>query len=162
MSEPAPRFWEVFFEVFKALPRQGPGSRASTARALELCRDLPSSPSVLDLGCGTGAQTIHLAELTSGFIVAIDHHAPSIERLRETVADLGLAHRIRPRVGDIADPHEPPGSFDLVWSEGALYNLGLERALPICRDLLRPRGYLGFTDAIWRKENAPRAAARRR
>ncbi len=155
MSEPAPRHWEIFLEVFEALPRQGPGSRASTARALKLCGDLPPSPSVLDLGCGTGAQTLHLAELTSGCIVAIDSHAPSIERLCQTVTDLGLANRVFPRVGDIAHPQEPPESFDLVWSEGALYNLGLERALPICRDMLRPRAYLGFTDAIWRKQSPP-------
>lgn len=69
---------------------------------------------MLDLGCGTGAQTLHLAELTSGSIVAIDIHAPSIERLCETVADLGLADRIFPRVGDIADPQEPTECFDLV------------------------------------------------
>jgi len=93
MSEPTPRFWEIFFEVYEPLPRQGPGSHACAARALGLCRDLPRSPAVLDLGCGVGGQTLHLAELTSGSIVAIDSHAPSIERLRATVAERGLADR---------------------------------------------------------------------
>jgi hypothetical protein len=51
MVEPPPRFWELFFEVYEALPRQGPGNRVSTAKALALCRDLPVSPAVLDLGC---------------------------------------------------------------------------------------------------------------
>jgi hypothetical protein len=41
MTEPTPRFWEVFFEVYEAQPRQGPGNRECTARALALCRDLP-------------------------------------------------------------------------------------------------------------------------
>ena len=67
----------LFFELFASLPRQGPGNRACAVRALELCQGLPTSPDVLDLGCGTGGQTMHLAELTSGSIVAIDRQARS-------------------------------------------------------------------------------------
>jgi len=47
------------------------------------------------------------------------------------------------------------GAFDLVWSEGALYNMGLDNALRVCHALLRPRGYLVFTEPVWRKENPP-------
>ena len=156
MTEPGPRFWEVFFEVYEPLPRQGPGNRASAARALDMCPGLPPSPAVLDLGCGSGAQTFHLVELLPGSrITAIDSHPPSIERMREAVAKRGLAERIRPRVGDMARPGLPPASFDLIWSEGALYNIGLENALGICLGLLRSGGYLVFTEAIWRKEDPP-------
>jgi SAM-dependent methyltransferase len=155
MTSPSPRFWQIFFEVFESLPRQGPGNRACAARALELCRDLPPSPAILDLGCGVGGQTLHLAELTSGTIVAIDSHAPSIERLARSVAERGLSPRVLPMVGDMAHPDQPPGSFDLVWSEGALYNIGIGNALRVCRSLLRPGAYLAFTDAVWRKENPP-------
>jgi len=155
MGEPNPRFWEIFLEVYEPLPRQGPGSRACAEKALGLCWDLPRSPAVLDLGCGVGGQTLHLASLTPGSIVAIDSHAPSIERLRATVAERGLAERVRPVVGDMAQPGIPPESFDLVWSEGALYNIGIENALRLCHGLLRPGGYLAFTDAVWRKENPP-------
>jgi SAM-dependent methyltransferase len=55
----------------------------------------------------------------------------------------------------MAQPDVPPGSVDLVWSEGALYNIGIERALGVCRAVLRPGGYLAFTDAVWRTENPP-------
>lgn len=157
MNESTPRFWDVFFEVYETLPRQGPGNRECASRALGLCRDLPASPAILDLGCGVGGQTLHLAELTSGTIVAIDSHAPSIERLRATVEDRGIAQRIRPMVGDMAHPDQPPKSFDLVWSEGALYNLGIEKALGICHGLLRPGGHVAFTDAVWRTDNPPPA-----
>jgi len=154
-SDPPPHCSEVFFEVFEALPRQGPGNRACAVRALELCRDLPTPPAVLDLGCGVGCQTLHLAELTSGSIVAVDSHAPSIERLKLTAADRGLSKRVSPIVADMARLSLPPESFDLVWSEGALYNIGLEKALGICFGLLRPGGHLVFTDAVWRKEDPP-------
>jgi cyclopropane fatty-acyl-phospholipid synthase-like methyltransferase len=91
MNELPPRFRPIFLEVFESLPRQGPGNRTCAAKALALCSDLPPSPVVLDLGCGVGGQTFHLAELTSGTIVAVDSYAPSIERLRATVDMRGLA-----------------------------------------------------------------------
>ena len=140
MNEPTPRFQQLFFEVFETLPRQGPGNRASAAKAFALCRDLPPSPAVLDLGCGVGGQTLYLAELTSGSIVAVDSHAPSIERLRTTVIERGIARRVSAAVADMGSLELPAASFDLVWSEGALYNLGIENALRVCHTLLRPGG----------------------
>jgi len=155
MNPPGPRFWQIFFEVYENLPRQGPGNRACAARALGLCRDLRPRPAVLDLGCGVGGQTLQLAELTSGSIVALDSHAPSIERLKAVLADRGLCRRVSAIVGDMARPGQPPGTFDLIWSEGALYSIGLRAALRVCHGLLRPGGYLAFTDAIWRRDSPP-------
>ncbi len=109
-----PRFWEVFFEVFEALPRQGPGSRDCTARALALCRGLPPAPVILDLGCGVGGQTLHLAELSAGTIDALDLHFPSLRRLDRTVHERGLAERIRPVAGDMGSPPYAAASFDLI------------------------------------------------
>ena len=150
-----PRAQELFFEAFESLPRQGPGNLQSTRRALSSCRELPSSPQVLDLGCGVGAQTLHLASLLDGPILAIDSHPPLIDRLRATVEERGLLGRVEARVGDMSTLDLPSGSFDLIWSEGALYNLGLETALPICAGLLRPGGYLAFTEPVWRTPDAP-------
>jgi len=155
MNNVTARHQAIFFEVFESLPRQGPGNRTCTARALQLCGELPPSPSVLDLGCGTGAQTLHLAELTTGSIVAIDNHAPSIERLRAAIAERGLDGRIRAAIGDMANPDLPPASFDLAWSEGAFYNIGIDRALGLCSTLLRPGGCLAFTDAVWLTADPP-------
>lgn len=150
------RDWAIFLEVYESLPRQGPGNRACAARALALCQGLPASPAILDLGCGVGGQTLHLADLApTGSIIALDRHAPSIERLRAAIAARGLASRVSAIVGDMAQAGLPPGRFDLVWSEGALYNLGLSQALRIAHDWLRPGGYIAFTDAIWRKADPP-------
>ncbi|RLK50646.1 methyltransferase family protein [Alkalispirillum mobile] len=155
MNKPSLRFWDIFFEVYLDLPRQGPGNRTSAARALALCHDLPQCPRILDLGCGVGGQTLQLAELTSGSILAIDSHAPSIERLQAAIAERRLSQRVSAVVGDMARPAQPLGSFDLIWSEGALYSIGLRNALNVCYGLLRPGGYLAFTDAVWCRENPP-------
>lgn len=149
------RFEEIFLEVYEPLPRQGPGNRSCAERALGICAGLPAQPRVLDLGCGAGGQTLQLAELTAGSIVAIDRHVPSIERLRAKLAERGLADRVVALVGDMAHPGQPPESFDLVWSEGAFYNIGIELALDVSAQLLRPGGYLAFTDGVWRKEDPP-------
>lgn len=154
MSEPVDR---TFFAVFEALPRQGPGSRDCSARALAMCPDLPASPEVVDLGCGSGAQTVDVAELTGGTVVAVDAHLPFAAMVAERAAARGLVGRVRTITGDMAASGLPDGCADLVWSEGALYNLGLERALPLCRGLLRPGGYLAFTDAVWLTDEVPAA-----
>ena len=125
MNEPGPRFWEIFFEVYENLPRQGPGNRASAVRALGLCRELRKSPAILDLGCGVGGQTLQLAQLTLGSILAVDSHAPSIEQLQAAIAEHGLSKRVTAMVKDMARLEQKPGSFDLIWSEGALYSIGL-------------------------------------
>ena len=80
----------IVFEVFESLPRQGPGNRDCAARALRLCVGFPRIPMIVDLGCGVGGQTLHLADLTTGSIVAVDSHAPSIERLKATLVTRGL------------------------------------------------------------------------
>lgn len=149
----------LFFELFEPLPRQGPGNRACAERALALCRELPAAPAVIDLGCGAGGQTLHLADLTTGPIVAVDGHAPNIDRLRACLAERGLAERVAAQVGDMADPALGERAFDLVWSEGALYNLGLEVGLAVCRRLLRPGGYLVFTEPVWLKPEPPAEVA---
>ncbi|MBK9519119.1 MAG: class I SAM-dependent methyltransferase [Anaeromyxobacter sp.] len=155
MAEPSARFWQVFFDLYLALPRQGPGNRASAERALALCGDLPPAPAVADLGCGVGGQTLLLAELTGGTVAAVDSLPAAVERLRAAAAARGLDGRVAAVVGDLARPPLPPQAFDLVWSEGALYNAGLDVALPACRGLLRPGGVVAFTDAVWRVEAPP-------
>ena len=139
MNESSPRFWEVFFEVYESLPRQGPGNRACAEKALGLCSRAAAGtcrarPRLRRRRADAPSRRV----LPSALIMAIDSHAPSIERLRADVAERGLAERVRPMVGDMAHPGLPPESFDLIWSEGALYNIGIENALRICHGLLRP------------------------
>jgi SAM-dependent methyltransferase len=49
----------------------------------------------------------------------------------------------------MAAPPFPDGSFDLVWSEGAIYLVGFEAGLRRWRRLLRPGGYVAVTEAAW-------------
>jgi methylase of polypeptide subunit release factors len=63
---------DLLIALHHGLPRQGPGDLASTSRALALCTELPTAPDILDIGCGTGAQTLTLAAATTGRITALE------------------------------------------------------------------------------------------
>ena len=62
----------LMFEIFEDLPRQGPGDYESTKKAFLMLEGLPKDPEILDVGCGVGKQTLALAGLISGRIIAVE------------------------------------------------------------------------------------------
>lgn len=150
-------YMKFFLTIHSGLPREGPGNRASTSRALSLVPDLPDSPRILDVGCGPGMQTLDLADLTSGSIVALDYYQQYLDVLDERVQRKGLGHRIRTVRGDMTAMDFPAGSFDLIWSEGAIYIMGFEQGLMRWRPFLARKGYIVVSEATWLKPNPPAA-----
>ncbi len=149
------RMTELFFEIFTGLPRQGPGEEASTLRALGLTPSLSPQSRVLDVGCGTGAQTLVLARHVQARIIAIDRHEPFVHELNLRLEAEGLAPRVEARVGDMARLDFAPGSFDLIWCEGAVYAMGFDQGLREWRRLLAPGGHMALTDATWLRDDVP-------
>jgi trans-aconitate methyltransferase len=145
----------LFLEVYGTLPRAGPGGAEHTVRALGLVPGLPPR-TVLDLGCGPGAQTVTLAcALPEASIMAVDLLPPMIERANRRFAESNLEDRVVAVVGDMAEPPAAPGSQDLIWCEGAIYNLGVTEALRTWRPLLSPGGTIAFTEPIWLVDSPP-------
>ncbi|EFQ23070.1 transcriptional regulator, MerR family [Aminomonas paucivorans DSM 12260] len=138
----------VFFEAFRNLPRLNPGSRETTLRGLALAGSLPQAPEILELGCGEGTVAMLLAEATGGTVTALDLHQHYLDTLTERARARGLEDRIRPVQGDVAALPFPDHSFDLVWGEGIVFVLGMERALAEWRRLLRPGGWLALSEAF--------------
>jgi SAM-dependent methyltransferase len=153
------RLTNLFFELFSGLPRQGPGDTASTLQALAFVPDVGPDTRVLDIGCGTGRQTRVLAEHSAAHFVAIDNHPPFVEELARDAETLGLADRIDARVGDMRRLDFPPGSFDLIWCEGAIYVVGFETGLRDWRPLLGPGGHMAVTEVCWSKPDPPSECA---
>jgi SAM-dependent methyltransferase len=149
---------QVFAELHGGLSQQGPGSDASTLRALGLVPYLPPAPRILDLGCGPGRQTLALARATDGHVTAVDTQPAFLAQLEAGAAEAGLAERITTRCESMDALALPDASFDLLWSEGALYSVGFERGLAALRRLLRPGGALAATELCWLVENPPAAA----
>ena len=145
----------LFFELFSGLPRQGPGNTVSTLRALGFVSNVGHHTRVLDIGCGTGAQTLVLARSTPSRIVAIDNHPHFIEALNHEARRLRITDRLEARVSDMRSLDFADGSFDLIWCEGAIYNVGIEAGLHGWRRLLRHNGHIALTDVCWRKPKPP-------
>jgi SAM-dependent methyltransferase len=143
--------------LFRGVLRRGPGSEASTLRALALC-PLPDKPVVADLGCGSGASALLLAPKLQVPILALDADGLALDNLWERSQVLGLLDLIQPRCGDMADPGIAPVSLDLLWSEGAISLLGWARGLRLWRELLRPGGVMAVTDATWLMDDPPEEA----
>jgi ubiquinone/menaquinone biosynthesis C-methylase UbiE len=146
----------VFYEIFEALPRQGPGDAKSTKRALNKLAGLPEHPKILDVGCGTGGQTLVLAKLSTGDITALDNHKPFIDKLKRNARRAGCADKIHCVVGDMAAMSFPKGSFDVIWCEGAAFVMGFSNSLRAWRPLLRTKGYLAVSELVWFKKRAPK------
>jgi SAM-dependent methyltransferase len=149
---------EVFWQLHDGLPKQGPGSEASTARALALAAPLPAAPRILDLGCGTGRQTLALARLTGGHVTAVDVFAPSLAELRRRADAAGLGARVETVQQAMAALELPGRRFDLVWCESAIYTIGFDAGLRAFRALLAPGGALAVSELAWLRDDAPERA----
>ena len=147
---------EIFYEIFEDLPSQGPGDAKSTQKAFRKIVGLPSAPDILDIGCGVGRQTLDLAKLTSGRIMALDNHRPFLEMLQERSHTDDLLAEIQMVQGDMAALGFEPESFDLIWSEGAAYIMGFDTAMKAWRPLLRPGGSMVLSHIVWFKKNRPK------
>lgn len=130
--------------------RQGPGSAEDTLRALEYTglagrKELR----IADIGCGTGGQTLSLARHLDGHITAVDLFPEFLAELNDKAAHAGLRDRITTLACSMDDLPFESGAFDLIWSEGAIYNIGFEKGVKLWRDYLRVGGYLAVSEITW-------------
>ncbi len=149
---------DIFLEIHSGNPQEGPGNFIATQHAFSLLADLPSVPYILDVGCGPGRQTLDLSRLTDGHIIAIDNHAPFVDTLRQAIIAAGLTDRITTMQGDMAALEFEEQTFDLIWSEGAIYNIGVETGLRIWQPFLKKQRYLVFSELTWLRADAPEDA----
>lgn len=136
--------------------RQGPGSVADTRLALALCRLDPARPlAVADIGCGTGASALVLAQQLNARITAVDLAQPFLDRLMTRAQSAGVSDKITALCAPMEDLPFEPGSLDLIWSEGAIYNMGFAAGLEAWRPLLKPNGLMAISEITWLGETRP-------
>ncbi len=149
---------DLLLDLHLPNPRQGPGNTTATLRALELSGLRGREGlQIADLGCGTGASTLVLAEHLDAELHAVDFLEPFLDVLRREAATRPLKGRVHPVVADFADLPFAPGSLDAIWSEGAIYNLGFEAGVAAWKPLLRPGGVLAVSELTWLTAERPAA-----
>lgn len=149
--------FQVLIDLHKNNHRQGPGSDAVTEKALGL---IPLSDTtklkIADLGSGTGAQTLILAKLLKGDITAIDLFPDFLNILAEKAEKHRVSKSIKTVEASIdALPFEP-NSLDLIWSEGAIYNIGFEEGIRYWHSFLKPGGFIAVSEITWLTDSRPK------
>lgn len=146
--------FKLFLELQLALPRNGPGSRRATQEAFALLPSLPPTPRVLDLGCGQASEAFDLLEVCDGSIIAVDLFEPFLDRASTRATCEGIGDdKLAFERGDIEELEYDEESFDLIWSEGAVYLLGFERGLRLWRPFVKTGGFVVVSELTWLTEN---------
>ncbi|MEA5616884.1 class I SAM-dependent methyltransferase [Cronbergia sp. UHCC 0137] len=145
-------------DLHAGLNHKGPGDSDFSYNILQNLSTLPLKPRIADLGCGSGASALLLAQHYQSTVMAVDSSSVFIEELKARAEQVGLEHLIIPIHGDMAKLDWSVGSLDLLWSEGAAYNLGFEQSLKIWRPLLTNSSIAVISEMSWFTDNLPEPA----
>ncbi|KAF0190042.1 MAG: hypothetical protein FD168_340 [Desulfobulbaceae bacterium] len=147
--------FNLICEYFSSLDQQGPGSPEVTIKALSFIDNLTADSRIADIGCGTGGQTMVLAHHTLGHITGIDLFPTFIDLFNLNAKKLNLQDRVSGIVGSMENLPFHNEELDLIWSEGAIYNIGFERGLKEWHKFLKTGGYIAVSEASWFTDKRP-------
>lgn len=153
---------EFMIDFHKDNKRQGPGSKKDTLKALNFINlfinlDEEKMYKIADIGCGTGAQTLTLAENINGEITAVDIFPQVLEKLNFYAKAHGLENKINTHKESMDDLSFEKESFDIIWSEGAIYIMGFEAGIKEWKKFLKPGGYIAISEITWLTKDRPKA-----
>ncbi|MDD3080191.1 MAG: methyltransferase domain-containing protein [Paludibacter sp.] len=147
--------FQLICEYFSTIERQGPGSPKMTQKALSFIPNLTENSRIADIGCGTGGQTIVIAQNFPGQITGVDLFPLFIDAFNANAAKQNFQNRVKGLVGDMEGLNFRDEEFDVIWCEGAIYNIGFEKGLQSWRRFLKPGGFIAVTEASWFTEERP-------
>lgn len=146
---------QSLFDFFEKMPRQGPGSEKLTKELLQKFRYLlPENPIAADMGCGSGAAALILAEQNIS-VTGVDIHQPFLDMMMQRAKSKGLEHLVKSQQASMTETNFSPESLDLIWSEGAAFTVGFENALKSFFPLLKSGGLLGVSDCFYFQNETP-------
>ena len=147
--------FQLICEYFSQVERQGPGSPEMTIKAASFIDSMTPDSKIADLGCGTGGQTMILAQNLPGNITGIDLFPKFIDIFNNNSKQLALEERVKGVTGSMDNLPFKEEELDLIWSEGAIYNIGFERGLKELHKYLKKGGYIAVSEASWFTSERP-------
>ncbi len=143
-------------DFYKNLQRQGPGGEAETLRAAQMAGlENVSDIKIADIGCGTGASTMTLAKNFDAKITAVDFLHDFLDVLYERVMAAGLSKRITSLHASMEALPFKPFTYDVLWSEGAIYNMGFAAGIKAWYPFLKKGGMLVVSEITWLTSERP-------
>jgi ubiquinone/menaquinone biosynthesis C-methylase UbiE len=116
----------------------------------------PSAPiKIADIGCGTGSATMVLARSLNARITAVDFLPDFVEVLKANAENEGLTKKINPIVCSMDNLQFDHEEYDVIWSEGAIYNIGFENGIRDWKRFLKPGGLLVVSEITWTTNDRP-------
>lgn len=147
---------QLLGDLHRQSVRQGPGGEPETRRALELAGLDRSRPlRIADIGCGTGASTILLARELDAAITAVDCLPLFLQELRNRAQDQGVGEKVTTLSCSMDSLPFADEEFDVIWSEGAVYNIGYENGVSAWSRYLKPGGKLIVSEITWLRPDRP-------
>ena len=134
------KYIRALIKLHRGLERQGPGDTDVSNQIISQLTELPPSPCIADIGCGAGAGALLLASRYRSKVRAVDFSREFLSELEERAIQQGLEHLIETIECDMGSLDWEPESIDLLWSEGAAYNIIFEGALKAWRPLMSANG----------------------
>jgi SAM-dependent methyltransferase len=148
--------YKLLIDLYKNASRQGPGGDAETEKALDLALiDRTASLKIADIGCGTGASTLLLAQLLKAQITAVDFLQDFLDVLESRADNLGLSKNITTLCCLMDNLPFGDEEFDVIWSEGAIYNIGFQKGVKEWKRYLKPGGLLIASEITWLTSTRP-------
>lgn len=148
---------QLLIDLHKDAERQGPGSEITTKKALDFISiDKFQFLKIVDIGCGTGAQTITLAQNLNAQITAVDLFPQFLQKLNEKAKELGLDYKIKTLQKSMEDLPFSKEEFDIIWSEGAIYNMGFAKGIKQWKKYLKKDGVLAVSEISWTTNSRPK------
>jgi trans-aconitate methyltransferase len=140
--------------LFGDMEKLGPGGDAET---LHILKSLPRQQFdvVVDAGCGTGRQTLALATQLRTVVHAVDSHQPFLNHLARRAKQAGLDQCVRIHCMDMKDIPTVFQRIDLLWSEGAAYNIGFSNALATWAPAIQKHGFAVVSELSWLSPRPP-------
>lgn len=136
--------------------RQGPGGDAETELAISMAMvDRKTPLKIADIGCGTGASTLVLARQLNAHITAVDFLQEFLEILKIRAREAGIEDRIHTLACSMDELPFAEEELDIIWSEGAIYNIGFTKGAADWRRFLKPGGLLVASEITWLTESRP-------
>ncbi|MEL6875646.1 MAG: methyltransferase domain-containing protein [Pseudomonadota bacterium] len=147
---------DLIIDLHKDGHRQGPGGDDETRLAVRFS-GLRGKPNlkIADIGCGTGAPTLVLAQELDAEVTAVDFLPAFLERLESEAEAAGLSDRITTQAVSMDALTFAPSSLDAIWSEGAIYNIGFAAGVRAWREFLRPGAILAVSELTWLTDVRP-------
>ena len=149
------KYIRALIELHRGLERQGPGDTDYSNYIISQLPDFPPNLCIADIGCGAGAGTLILADKFRTKVRAVDFSREFLDELINRAKQRGLEHLVEVVECDMGSLDWITETIDLLWSEGAAYNLTFKGALKAWRPLMAANGIAVISEMSYFTSEVP-------